>query len=129
MMAAQHAQKSGTAAAMALHGGAGSPGSPPNPNAYPVPSRTRSISIPGSKQAPRLLTPFAVGDIKLLLLESVSQGAVAMLREQGYQVDFHTKAWSEEELCEKIGDYHVIGIRSKTKLTAKVFRAAKKVSG
>jgi D-3-phosphoglycerate dehydrogenase len=76
---------------------------------------------------PRLLTPFDQGDIRILLLENVSQGAVDMLRQQGYQVDFHAKAWSEDELCDKIGQYHAIGIRSKTKLTAKVFRRAEKV--
>jgi hypothetical protein len=47
-----------------------------------------------------------------------------MLREQGFQVDFHTGAWSEDELVEKIGQYHAIGIRSKTRLTKRVFEAA-----
>ncbi|KAI3478573.1 hypothetical protein L1887_59481 [Cichorium endivia] len=32
----------------------------------------------------------------------------------GLSVDFHTKAWSEEELIQNIGQYHAIGIRSKT---------------
>ncbi|PWN39275.1 hypothetical protein IE81DRAFT_326706 [Ceraceosorus guamensis] len=93
------------------------------------PSHGRSISIPAGDHAsrPRLLTPFDQGDIKILLLENISQGAVALLRNQGYQVDHVTKAWSEEELIEKIGDYHVIGIRSKTRLTAKVFRKAAKL--
>ena len=91
------------------------------------PPRTRSISTSVPLSAPRLLTPFDTGDIRILLLENVSQGAVKMLREQGYQVDFHTKAWSEDELVEKIGQYHAIGIRSKTKLTQRVFRAAHKL--
>lgn len=95
------------------------------------PSQGRSISIPvgatDHSARPRLLTPFDQGDIKILLLENISQGAVALLRNQGYQVDHVTKAWSEEELIEKIGEYHVIGIRSKTRLTARVFRKAAKV--
>lgn len=89
--------------------------------------RTSSASI--ASGAPRLLTPFDTGDIRILLLENVSQGAVKMLRDQGYQVDFHPKAWTEDELVEKIGQYHAIGIRSKTKITQKVIRAAHKVSG
>lgn len=92
-------------------------------------SRSRALSIPGAKASaiPRLLTPFNVGEIKILLLENVSVGAVEGLRQQGYQVDFHKGAWSEEELCENIGNYHAIGIRSKTKLTSKVFRRAHKL--
>lgn len=107
------------------------PSSPPTLSQSPNSNRNRqrSVSIPGgASNLPRLLTPFDTGDIKILLLENVSTGAVNMLKEQGYQVDFHTKAWSEQELCEKIGDYHVVGIRSKTKLTANVFRKAQKVS-
>ncbi|WFC94061.1 hypothetical protein MBRA1_000691 [Malassezia brasiliensis] len=88
--------------------------------------RARSVSIPGA-QAPRVLQPFDREEIKILLLENVSQGAVAMLREQGYQVDFHTGSWSEDELLEKIGEYHAIGIRSKTHLTKRVFSEAKKL--
>lgn len=112
------------------------PSSPPtshnfstSPSSNKTHNRARTLSIPGnSSNLPRQLTPFDTGDIKILLLENVSQGAVDMLKEQGYQVDFHTKAWTEQELVDKIGDYHVIGIRSKTKLTANVFRKAQKVS-
>ena len=116
------------AAGLAFTGSPSSPNSTAAVGATTNFSRARAVSIPGSSSsAPRLLTPFAIGDIRILLLENVSQGAVDLLRQQGYQVDFQTKAWTEEELCEKIGDYHVIGIRSKTKLTAKVFRNAAKL--
>lgn len=50
-----------------------------------------------------------------------------MFKAQGYQVEHFTKAWTEEELLAKIGDYHAIGIRSKTKITEKVIKAATKV--
>ena len=86
--------------------------------------RARSVSIPGGANAPRILQPFNMDSIRILLLENVSQGAVKMLREQGFEVDFFTGAWSEEELVNKIGDYHAIGIRSKTRLTKRVFDAA-----
>ncbi|KAK0563991.1 D-3-phosphoglycerate dehydrogenase 2 [Tilletia horrida] len=97
------------------------------PPAASASARTRTVSIPGASTEPRYLTPFDQGDIRILLLENVDKGAVAVLKEQGYQVDFHTAAWSEDELIDKIGDYHVIGIRSKTKLTANVFRKAHKL--
>lgn len=92
----------------------------------PFHGRARSVSIPGAP-APRVLQPFDREDIRILLLENVSQGAVRLLREQGYEVDFHTGAWSEDELVEKIGEYHAIGIRSKTRLTKRVFAAAPKL--
>ena len=77
---------------------------------------------------PRVLRPFATGELRLLLLENISQRAVQSFQQQGFQVDHHTKAWSEDELLQKIGQYHAIGIRSKTRLTAKVLKAATKVS-
>lgn len=107
-----------------------SPSSPSFHPTIPIPGahgRSRSASFPAGQSAPRMLTQFNAGDIKILLLENVSQGAVQILREQGYQVDFFTKAWSEDELCAKIGEYNVIGIRSKTKLTERVFRHASKL--
>ena len=76
---------------------------------------------------PKPLAPFDNSSIRILLLEAVSQGAVETLKKQGYQVDYFKDAWSEEQLCEKLKDYHVVGIRSKTKLTEKVFKAAEKV--
>lgn len=76
----------------------------------------------------RVLRPFATGELRLLLLENISQGAVKAFQQLGFQVDHHTKAWSEEELIQKIGQYHAIGIRSKTRLTANVLKSATKVS-
>lgn len=76
----------------------------------------------------KVLHPFATGDLKLLLLENISPGAVSHFKEQGFQVDWYPKAWSEDELVEKIGEYHAIGIRSKTKITERVIKAASKVS-
>lgn len=77
---------------------------------------------------PRVLRPFATGDLRLLLLENISKEAIKTFEQQGFQVDHHTKAWSEEELLQKIGQYHAVGIRSKTRITAKVLKAATKVS-
>ncbi|MCJ1416294.1 D-3-phosphoglycerate dehydrogenase 2 [Xylographa parallela] len=74
---------------------------------------------------PKQLKPFATEDIKILLLENVNQTGRDNLQNQGYQVDFHKSSLPEDELIAKIRDVHVIGIRSKTKLTARVLREAK----
>lgn len=71
------------------------------------------------------LKPFIKGDIKILLLENVNKTAIDILKNQGYQVEFHKTSLPEEELIEKIKDVHAIGIRLKTKLTAKVLEHAK----
>lgn len=93
----------------------------------PAPHLARSASTAGPAKAPRVLHPFDREEIRILLLENVSQGAVSMLREQGFEVDFYTGSWSEDELLKKIGDYHALGIRSKTRITKKVFEAAHKL--
>jgi D-3-phosphoglycerate dehydrogenase / 2-oxoglutarate reductase len=74
-----------------------------------------------------VLHPTDNEELRLLLVENISQEAVQTFRAQGFHVDHSTKAMSEEELLEKIGSYHAIGIRSKTKMTEKVIRAASKV--
>ncbi|KAJ5787435.1 hypothetical protein N7457_002425 [Penicillium paradoxum] len=71
------------------------------------------------------LKPFATEDIKVLLLENVNQTGRDILSQQGYQVEFLKSSLSEDQLIEKIRDVHVIGIRSKTKLTARVLKEAK----
>ena len=89
--------------------------------------RIRSESITHAIRQPKVLRPVDKEEIKLLLLENISMEAVNAFKEQGFQVDHYTKSWSEDELVEKIGNYHAIGIRSKTKITARVLQAAPKV--
>ncbi|KAK6952290.1 D-3-phosphoglycerate dehydrogenase 2 [Daldinia eschscholtzii] len=74
---------------------------------------------------PKQLKPFNTQDIKILLLENVNQSGRDILTGQGYQVEFHKSSLPEDQLIEKIRDVHVIGIRSKTKLSEKVLREAK----
>lgn len=100
---------------------------PFEPHSPPQHGRSRSVSIPGSSKMARVLQPVNTETVRILLLENVSQGAVKMLREQGFEVDFFTGAWSEDELVAKIGEYHAIGIRSKTRLTKRVFEAAQQL--
>ena len=76
---------------------------------------------------PKVLKPFAVNEIKLLLLENISAEAVQSFKTNGFQVDHFTKAWTEDELVAKIGQYQAIGIRSKTKITERVLQAAPNV--
>ncbi|KAI9924342.1 Phosphoglycerate dehydrogenase ser3 [Aspergillus wentii] len=71
------------------------------------------------------LKPFATEDIKVLLLENVNQTGRDILTQQGYQVEFLKSSLPEDQLIEKIRDVHVIGIRSKTKLTARVLKEAR----
>ncbi|KAI7821889.1 hypothetical protein BC939DRAFT_487224 [Gamsiella multidivaricata] len=89
-------------------------------------SHERRGSVAGLNKA-KILKPFNTANIKILLLENVNETAVSALREQGYQVETHAKALSEDVLVEKIRDIHCIGIRSKTKLTKRVLDAAEKL--
>lgn len=92
----------------------------------PMSARLKSDSLELVRQA-KVLHPVATDELKLLLVENVSQNAVKAFRDQGFQVDHFTKAWSEDELVENIGNYHAIGIRSKTRITERVLKAATKV--
>jgi len=105
----------GTSPMAQLHGGSFST----SPSNFP--------SNPPSSRQPRQLQLLGSKEIKILLLENISAGAVDFFKAQGYQVEHHLKAWSEEELLKRIGEFHAIGIRSKTKLTEKVVKAATKV--
>lgn len=71
------------------------------------------------------LKPFHTQDIKVLLLENVNKIGQTILKDQGYQVEALKASLPEDQLIEKIKDVHVIGIRSKTKLSEKVLSHAK----
>ena len=65
--------------------------------------------------------------IKMLLLESVHPNALAKLKEEGFSVESYPAGLDEAELSEKIKGIHVLGLRSKTQLTAKVIKQADKL--
>ncbi len=65
--------------------------------------------------------------ISVLLLENIHQKATEIFKNEGYQVEVIKGALSEEELAEKIKDVSILGIRSKTELTAKVLQNANKL--
>ncbi|AKD02169.1 phosphoglycerate dehydrogenase [Pontibacter korlensis] len=65
--------------------------------------------------------------ISVLLLENVHPQAVELFRKEGYQVETVSGALSEEELCEKIKNVSILGIRSKTQVTRKVLEHANRL--
>ncbi|GAA4754198.1 phosphoglycerate dehydrogenase [Flavisolibacter ginsenosidimutans] len=73
-------------------------------------------------------TSYPKEKIKILLLENISDKAVKNFTRNGYtQVEKLTKALPEDELIEAVKNAHLIGIRSKTKITPRVLEAAKKL--
>ncbi|HLV48275.1 MAG TPA: phosphoglycerate dehydrogenase [Aliidiomarina sp.] len=71
----------------------------------------------------------AKAKIKILLLEGVHPSAVECFEQQGYtEIVQHAGAMNEDELAECIGDYHFVGIRSRTQLSRKVFAQAKRLT-
>ena len=99
-----------------------------SPPSRPSFLRTRdSITTLNAIRQPKVLHPSDNEDLRLLILENISQEAVRYFRSQGFHVDHYTTALSESELLEKIPQYHAIGIRSKTRITEKVIKAATKV--
>lgn len=62
---------------------------------------------------------------RILLVENIHAVAKQRLEEEGYKVDLITHSPSEEELLQLLPNYEVLGIRSKTEITAKVLEANK----
>jgi len=65
--------------------------------------------------------------IKILLLENVHRAARESLTEAGYSVTEVPRSLPTEDLLEAIEDVHVLGIRSKTKITAEHFARARRL--
>lgn len=75
-------------------------------------------------------TSLAKSEIKILLLEGVHRSAVESFQADGYDnIDYVEQALAEEELLERIGEVFLLGIRSRTQLTARVVERAKKLIG
>lgn len=73
-------------------------------------------------------TSFPKQDIKVLLLEGVSRSALAVFEAAGYSnVEYHEKSLPEDQLRKRIADAHIVGIRSRSNLTAGVFAEAKRL--
>ena len=73
-------------------------------------------------------TSYPKEKINILFLENISDTAVRFFRDSGYSgVRKIPGALSEDQLMKEIKDVHLLGIRSKTQITAKVLDAAKKL--
>ena len=65
--------------------------------------------------------------INVLLLENVHPVAMQAMKAEGFNVETYSAALTEDELCEKIKNVSVLGIRSKTQVTAKVLENANRL--
>ena len=73
-------------------------------------------------------TSYPRNKIKILLLENISDAAVAELNASGYlEIRKINGALSEAELVEAVKGVHLLGIRSKTQITKNVIAAADKL--
>lgn len=82
-----------------------------------------------------LFTPMVSGQtsyprdkIKILLLENISDAAVRELESAGYApIERRSGALSEDELIKAVQGVHLLGIRSKTRVTKRVIESADKL--
>ena len=65
--------------------------------------------------------------IKVLFLENIHSDSFDLFSSEGFQVENKKEALSEDELISIISDIHILGIRSKTNLSAKVLESAEKL--
>jgi D-3-phosphoglycerate dehydrogenase len=65
--------------------------------------------------------------IKVLLLENIHQSAQELILADGLSLEVNSAALGEKELCEKIADVHLLGIRSKTHVTEEVLKAGRRL--
>ncbi|MCB2106868.1 MAG: phosphoglycerate dehydrogenase [Rhodobacteraceae bacterium] len=66
--------------------------------------------------------------IKVLLLENINKTALELFKRQGYRsVTVETGALDAENLKKRLKDVHILGIRSRTKLTKDVLQAGEKL--
>ncbi|HEV8592805.1 MAG TPA: phosphoglycerate dehydrogenase, partial [Pyrinomonadaceae bacterium] len=73
-------------------------------------------------------TSYPRNKIKILLLENISDSAVAELKQSGYtSVKQLNGALSEDDLAKAVKGVHLLGIRSKTQITKNVIEAADKL--
>ncbi|HEY1554622.1 MAG TPA: phosphoglycerate dehydrogenase [Kofleriaceae bacterium] len=65
-------------------------------------------------------TSFPKSEIKILLLENIHPVAKQEFAAEGFHVEVAPGALSESELAARVRDVHVLGIRSKTRITPKI---------
>lgn len=74
------------------------------------------------------LTSYPKEKINILLFENISSKSVSVFKDNGYSnVQTIAGALPEDELIKAVKDVHLLGIRSKTKVTERVLVSAKKL--
>ena len=69
-------------------------------------------------------TSYPLHKIKVVLLENIHPDAVAAFEAAGFSVEHHTRAYNGDELLAVAGDAHIVGVRSKSNLTAEFIERA-----
>lgn len=72
-------------------------------------------------------TSFPKDRIKVLLLENVHATAHEVFAAEGFQVEALKTSLPKDELLRKLGDVHVLGIRSKTQIDAELLSAGRRL--
>jgi D-3-phosphoglycerate dehydrogenase len=74
-------------------------------------------------------TSFPKDQIKVLLLENIHPSAHEIFRGEGFQLETLKTALGEDDLVRRVEDIHLLGIRSKTRVTRRVLAAARRLLG
>ena len=74
-----------------------------------------------------MATSFPKDQIKFLLLENVHQSAHELIRSEGFALEAVPRSLKEDELAQKLRDVHVLGIRSKTQVTARALAETRRL--
>ncbi|MBK9030284.1 MAG: phosphoglycerate dehydrogenase [Myxococcales bacterium] len=72
-------------------------------------------------------TSFPKSEISVLLLENIHASADELIAPEGWKVERVSGALREAELIERIRDVHLLGIRSKTRVTPAVLAEARRL--
>src|SRR5256714_4002949 len=100
----------------------------------PMPGGERAPAPPGPRLESdsmmgraTMATSFPKDQIKFLLLENVHQSAHDLIRSEGFALEAVPRLLKEDELAQKLRDVHVLGIRSKTQVTARALAEARRL--
>jgi D-3-phosphoglycerate dehydrogenase len=72
-------------------------------------------------------TSFPKDQIKVLLLENIHPSAFELFESEHFRIETLKAALGEDELVRRIEDVHVLGIRSKTRVTDRALAAARRL--
>jgi D-3-phosphoglycerate dehydrogenase / 2-oxoglutarate reductase len=73
-------------------------------------------------------TSYPRQDMRVLLLEGISESAIEVFRAAGYtRVESHPKSLPEDDLRARIAEAHIVGLRSRTQLSADVLADARRL--